>query len=65
MSQCEFLGKCAFYNDSIKDKQEVGHFIKQLCCLQESQRCNRLKCAGGRDVGDTNYTLTPWGLEFQ
>jgi len=62
MSQCNFMDKCAFYNNRIKDMQEVGDFVKKLYCQQKSERCNRLKDAGDREVSDVNNDMTPWGM---
>jgi hypothetical protein len=63
MSQCRFIDKCAFYNDSMRNMEETGHFIKQLFCQAYPERCNRLRDAMVRDVGDVNNDMTPWGME--
>lgn len=63
MSKCSVLEQCAFYNGSIRDMKEVGHFVKQIYCQQNSEKCVRLKDSGSRDVGDVDYDIAPWGIE--
>ena len=57
------MDECAFYKGTIQAMKEVGHFVKQLYCQQNPEKCVRIKDAGDRDVSDTDYHMTPWGLE--
>ena len=63
MSECSVMDKCAFYKGSISNMKEVGRYVKQLYCLENSEKCARKKNAGGRAIEDNEYFTAPWGLE--
>ena len=64
MSLCKHLEVCAFYNNKIGGILNRGVFIKQLYCMQKSEKCARWKKSEELDVSDVNNTTNPVGVEY-
>jgi len=41
MAECEYLDRCLFYNDKMKDSKGLGSIFKKKYCLAGDKNCAR------------------------
>ena len=64
MSQCQFVGSCAFYNNRLSGIPNEGAFFKKLYCMNKAEKCARWKMSAQNNVSDINNYTNPLGIEY-